>query len=165
MAKKRNASYKHSMSLAKQYAVGLFVLVSVLIFSFLYILEASAKPFLEGQQHAEQIAVDYAGVTSIASVARYTGETSYYSVSGKNQSGEDILVLIPESSSDILVYKAVDGISQEEAKATAKENGAGKITKVTFGYAKNQPIWEVKSGQAYYIISFENGTFLSKEGI
>ncbi|MTB64987.1 peptidase [Streptococcus sp. zg-86] len=137
----------------------------VLTFSILYIIEVSAKPFLEGQQEAKQIAMDYAGVASITKVSRYTGESSYYSITGKNQSEEDVLVLIPEESSAILVYKATDGISQEEAKAIAKENGAGEVTKVTFGYAKNQPIWEIKSGQTYYMISFENGTFLSKEGI
>ncbi|MGT2800790.1 cell wall elongation regulator TseB-like domain-containing protein [Streptococcus marmotae] len=165
MAKKRNVSYKNGMTLGKQYAIGFFVLVSVLIFSFLYILEVSAKPFLEGRQHAEQIAIDYAGVSSITNVARYTGETSYYSVSGTNQENEPIFVLISEESSNIFVYKATEGISQEDAKAIAKENGAGEIERVVLGYFNNQPIWEVKSGQTYYVISFENGTFLSKEGI
>lgn len=125
----------------------------------------SARPFLEGEQHAEQVATQYAGVTVISEVARYNGEKSYYSVAGKSQADEDLLVLIPEESSDILVYKAEAGISQEEAKTIAKENGAGEIVKVTFGYFKDQPIWEVKSGSIYYTIAFEDGLLLGKEGI
>ncbi len=153
------------MTLGKQSLIGVFVLVSVIVFSILYILEVSARPFLQGQEQAEQVAIQYAGVTSISKVARYNGEKSYYSVTGKNQAAEDVLVLIPEESSEILVYKAVEGISQEKAEAIAKENGAGEISKVTFGYFKNQPIWEVKSGQIYYAITFEGGKLLSKEGI
>ncbi|MGT2950655.1 DUF5590 domain-containing protein [Streptococcus cuniculi] len=165
MAKKRNRTSKSSMTLGKQSLIGVFVLVSVIVFSILYILEVSARPFLQGQEQAEQVATQYAGVTSISKVARYNGEKSYYSVAGKNQADEDVLVLIPEESSEILVYKVAEGISQEEAKTIAKENGAGEISKVTFGYFKNQPIWEVKSGQTYYAIAFEGGKLLSKEGI
>lgn len=161
----RNRTSKSSMTIGKQSLIGVFVLVSVIVFSILYILEVSARPFLEGKQHAEQVATQYAGVTMISEVARYSGEKSYYSVAGKNQADEDLLVLIPEESSDILVYKAEAGISQEEAKTIAKENGAGEIEKVTFGYFKDQPIWEVKSGQTYYAITFEGGQLLVKEGI
>ncbi|OLF48040.1 hypothetical protein BU200_09905 [Streptococcus acidominimus] len=161
----RNRMGKSSMTLGKQSLIGMFVLVSVIVFSILYVLEVSARPFLQGRQQAEQLARQYAGIASISKISRYNGEKSYYMVDGKNQSEEHLLVLIPEASSDILVYKATDGISQEEAENIAKEKGAGEIAKVTFGYFNNQPIWEVKSGQTYYTIAFEDGSLLSKEGI
>lgn len=165
MAKMRNRTNKSSMTLGKQTLMGVFVLVSVIVFSILYVLEVSARPFLVGRKQAEQVASQYAGIISISKVMRYNGETSYYSVAGKNQEEEDLFVLIPEASSDILVYEARDGISQEEAEAIAKENGASEIQKVTFGSFQNQPIWEVKSGQTYYTIAFKDGELLSKEGL
>ncbi|MBF0787673.1 DUF5590 domain-containing protein [Streptococcus sp. 19428wC2_LYSM12] len=161
----RNRTSKSSMTFGKQSLIGVFVLVSVIVFSILYILEVSAHPFLQGQQQAEQVAIQYAGISSISRITRYNGEKSYYSVAGKNQADEALLVLIPEASSNILVFKATDGISQEEAETIAAENGASEIDKVTFGYFNNQPIWEVKSGQTYYTIAFEDGALLSKEGI
>ena len=39
------------------------------------------------------------------------------------------------------------------------------IDKVTIGYFKDQPIWEVKSGGTYYLIGFESGQLVSKEGL
>ncbi|MBF0775793.1 MULTISPECIES: cell wall elongation regulator TseB-like domain-containing protein [Streptococcus] len=165
MAKMRNRISKSRMTFGKQSLIGVFVLVSVIVFSILYVLEISARPFLAGQKQAEQIAMQHAGLALISKIERYNGETSYYSVMGRNQADEELLLLIPEESSELLVYKATDGISQEEAKAIAKENGASNIVKVAFGYSNDQPIWEVKSGKTYYTIAFEDGRLLSKEGI
>lgn len=165
MVKMRHDLHQKRMTFQKQTLVGLFVLVTVILFSVLYILEVSARPFLQGRQYAEQVAQSYAGLSTITDVAFYNGETSYYSVSGQNEEDKELLVLIPEESSDILIYQADAGISKVTAGEIAQENGAEDIKKITFGYQNNQPIWEVYSDKGYYIISFEDGRLMSKEGI
>ena len=84
---------------------------------------------------------------------------------GKNRKKTQLAVLIEADSDKIYTYELFKGISQEKAKQIAKESGAKQIDKVTFGYVKEQPIWEVKSGTIYYNVGFETGTLLSKEGL
>ncbi|NCB80515.1 MAG: peptidase, partial [Bacilli bacterium] len=33
------------------------------------------------------------------------------------------------------------------------------------GYRDGKPIWEVKSGTAYYLVDFETGDFVKMEGL
>lgn len=149
----------------KQYAIGLFVLVSVITFSALYLLESSAQPFTAAKKHAEEVAQNYAGVTNISQVAIYNGKETYYAVQGQNQSGEAVFVLVPETSSDIFVYRATEGISQADAIQRAQENGAGTASRTVLGYEDGHAVWEVKAGTAYYLIDFKTGELIKKEGV
>ena len=76
-----------------------------------------------------------------------------------------LIIFIEADSDKIYTYELSKGISQEKAEKIAKENGAKQIDKVTFGYIKEQPIWEIKSGTTYYNVEFETGRLLSKEGL
>ena len=70
-----------------------------------------------------------------------------------------------KEASSRLAKELDQGVSQSKAESIAKENGAGTIDKVTMGYFQDQPIWEVKSGGTYYLIGFESGQLVSKEGL
>ncbi len=165
MAKMRQRTQKQIITTGKQYVLGLFVLLSVLTFSILYALEVSGRPFAEAKEKAVELASQYAGLTSATQVAIYNGAATYYSVVGKTDAGEELLVLIPEEGQDILVYPLAAGLSQEEAEAVAQENGAESIDRAILGYAGGKPIWEIKSKTTYYLIEFETGDLLKKEGI
>ncbi len=141
------------------------MLLSVLAFSFLYVLETAKAPYQSEKHSSQLLAEKYAALKELETFTMYHGKESYASLLGKDTSGKAIGVLIQKDSDKIYLYDLANGISQARAKKIAKENGAGKIERVVLGYFDNQPIWEVKSGQNYYVISFENGTFLSKEGI
>lgn len=65
----------------------------------------------------------------------------------------------------IYVYQLNQGVSQEKAEAVSKEKGAGEIDKITFGRYQDKPIWEVKSGSDYYLVDFETGALVNKEGL
>ena len=84
---------------------------------------------------------------------------------GKNQSGQDVYVLVPEKSSEIFVYQAAEGISQADAEQRAQENGAESVEKTVLGYQDGHAIWEVKSGRGYYLIDFITGELIKKEGL
>ncbi|MFX3850839.1 DUF5590 domain-containing protein [Streptococcus suis] len=148
-----------------QLIAGSFILLSVMTFSIFVIWDLAAKPFSDVQNHAISVARDYADIEVIDDVSIYNGAETYFSVQGKTSQGEMIAVIIPEETNTVYIYPMANGISMDEAQAIAKENGAGDVEKVVLGYKDGKPIWEVKSGTAYYIVNFETGDFVKKEGL
>lgn len=152
-------------SKGKQYAIGLFVLVSVVTFSALYLLESSMNPFIEAKEKAVEVARQYANISETTAVTIFNGKETYYNVVGKNKNGQDVYVLVPDASSEIFVYQTSEGISADKANEIANQNGASTIKKTVLGYAEGRAVWEVQSGTAYYFIDFKSGDLLKKEGL
>ena len=148
-----------------QYLIGIFIILSVLVFSFFAVLQVSMQPRQSAKEASSRLAKEYADLEEVDSFAFYNGQESYYSLLGKTSKGVEKAVLIAKDSNEIRVYRLDQGVSQAKAKSIAKENGAGTIDKVTMGYFQDQPIWEVKSGGTYYLIGFESGQLVSKEGL
>lgn len=165
MEKSRKVRASSSLNLWKQVAIGSFFLLASLIFSLFFIVEAAISPSQSGKQQAVEIARKHVELKGETEVSLYNGKEAYYSVRGTNAQGREVVVFVPQTSSDIFVYELNDGKTEAEARVSAQAAGAHSIDKVTLGYAENQPIWEVKSGTVYYLISFETGELVKKEGI
>ncbi|HFI0461517.1 TPA: DUF5590 domain-containing protein [Streptococcus suis] len=148
-----------------QLIAGSFILLSVMTFSIFVIWDLAAKPFSDVQNHAISVARDYTDMEVVDDVSIYNGTETYFSVQGKTSQGEMIAVIIPEESNTVYVYPTANGITKEEAQTVAKNNGAGDVDKIVLGYSDGKPIWEVKSGTAYYIVEFETGNFIKREGL
>ena len=141
------------------------MVLTVLTFSFLYILNLSMNPYQSAKETASKVARQYTDLDEVDRCTIYNGKKSYYSLLGKNRKKTQLAVLIEADSDKIYTYELSKGISQEKAEKIAKDNGAKQIDKVTFGYIDGQPIWEVKSETTYYNVDFETGTILRKEGL
>ena len=141
------------------------MVLTVLTFSFLYILNLSMNPYQSAKETASKVARQYPDLDEVDRFTIYNGKKSYYSLLGKNRKKTQLAVLIEADSDKIYTYELSKGISQEKAEKIAKDNGAKQIDKVTFGYIDGQPIWEVKSETTYYNVDFETGTILRKEGL
>ncbi len=165
MKKNRNQLLSPISGHLGQYLIGFFILLTSIAFSIFYVWEAASSPFTEARQHAQTAALQYAQLSQVTDIAIYNGQETYYSVQGKDKAGVAKLVLIPEVSGTIRIFDLESGISEEEANAVAKENGAGAVDRAIIGYLDDKPIWEVKSGTAYYLIEFETGNFIKKEGL
>ncbi|MGQ7372571.1 cell wall elongation regulator TseB-like domain-containing protein [Streptococcus suis] len=148
-----------------QVLVGLFVLITVLVFTTFWVWEKAAQPYAMARNQAESVAREYANVDSIDSFAIYNGTETFYSLEGTDKEGVDLLILVPEKSGSILTYQKSAGVSEVEAQEIATNNGATSIDRVVLGFEEGKPIWEVKSGTAYYIVDFETGDFVKKEGL
>ncbi|HFU4464673.1 TPA: DUF5590 domain-containing protein [Streptococcus suis] len=148
-----------------QVLVGLFVLITVLVFTTFWVWEKAAQPYAMARNQAESVAREYANVDSIDSFAIYNGTETFYSLEGRDKEGVELLILVPEKSGSIRTYQKSAGVSELEAQAIAANNGAAKIDRVVLGFEEDKPIWEVKSGTAYYIVDFETGNFIKKEGL
>lgn len=123
------------------------------------------KPYQEARSEGEKLAKQYAELEKADQVDFYNGLESYYSVLGRNKKQEAIAVLIEKKDHKIYVYQLDKGISQDKAATISKEKGAGEIDKITFGRYQDKPIWEVKSGDHYYLVDFETGALVNKEGL
>lgn len=148
-----------------QFVVGISLFITVLTFSIFIIWDISSAPYVEMRQHATQVARDYADIQTVDTFSIYNSSETYYSIIGLDSEGQSLAVIIPENSNTVFVYPMENGISKDEAQAIAKENGAGDIEKVVLGFKDGKPIWEVKSGTAYYLVEFETGSFVKKEGL
>lgn len=148
-----------------QFVVGISLFITVLTFSIFIIWDISSEPYVEMKQHATQVARDYADIQTVDTFSIYNSSETYYSILGSDSEGQSLAVIIPENSNTVFVYPMENGISKDEAQAIAKENGAGDIEKVVLGFKDGKPIWEVKSGTAYYLVEFETGSFVKKEGL
>lgn len=135
----------------------LFVVISA---SFLYLVSLGMKPYQTAKSEGEKLAQQYAGLEQADQVDLYNGLESYYSVLGHNKQQESLAVLIGKDDHKIYVYQLNQGISQEKAEALSKEKGASDIEKITFGRYQDKPIWEVKSGNQYYLVDFETGAVI-----
>ncbi|NQN49073.1 DUF5590 domain-containing protein [Streptococcus suis] len=148
-----------------QFVVGISLFITVLTFSIFIIWDISSAPYVEMKQHATQVARDYADIQTVDTFSIYNSSETYYSIIGLDSEGQSLAVIIPENSNTVFVYPMENGISKDEAQTVAKENGAGDVEKVVLGYKDGKPIWEVKSGTAYYLVEFETGSFVKKEGL
>ncbi|HEL2497344.1 TPA: DUF5590 domain-containing protein [Streptococcus suis] len=148
-----------------QLVSGSFILLSVVTFSIFTIWDIAAAPFNNVRSHAVAVATEYADLQTVNDFSIYNGTETYFCVFGVTSQGEEVAVLIPEASSTVYVYPLVQGISQEEAQAIAKKNGASQVERTILGLRDGKPIWEVKSGTAYYLVEFETGNFIKREGL
>ncbi|MGT2926375.1 cell wall elongation regulator TseB-like domain-containing protein [Streptococcus cuniculipharyngis] len=151
--------------LLKQYLLGLALLAFSLLFGLFIIGYLSLKPHLSARQEAEAVARNYAQLTSVAEVDRYSGEKVYYTVYGQDPAGQALLVSVNQADGQVIITPQDKGISKEIAQVKAQENGATAIRKTVFGLYQGQAIWEVTSGKAYYLIDFVTGNLVKKEGI
>ena len=156
---------KAKNNLLRQYSLGMAILFAVISASFLYLVSLSMKPYQTAKSEGEKLAQQYVGLEKADQVDLYNGLESYYSILGRNKNAEALAVLIGKDDHKIYVYQLSQGVSQEKAEAVSKEKGAGEIDKITFGRYQDKPIWEVKSGSDYYLVDFETGALVNKEGL
>ncbi|MDU4442471.1 MAG: DUF5590 domain-containing protein [Streptococcus mitis] len=162
MKKRQN---KAKNNLLRQYGLGITILFTVISISSLYLVSLSMKPYHTAKSEGEKLAQQYVGLEKADQVDLYNGLESYYSILGRNKKAEALAVLIGKDDHKIYVYQLNQGVSQEKAEVLSKEKGAGEIDKVTFGRYQDKPIWEVKSGSDYYLVDFETGALVNKEGL
>lgn len=128
-------------------------------------LDIAQRPYQTAKEQLTQLAQQSADVTQVNHFDVFNGKKTYDSLLGKTSQGQEVAVLKEEKGDKLYVYELDKGTSQSQAEQVATDNGAGQIDRATFGMLDDKPIWEVKSGTAYYIVDFETGTLTSKEGL
>ncbi|MDP4163943.1 MAG: DUF5590 domain-containing protein [Bacillota bacterium] len=149
--------------------------IIVLILFLLVLFGISAKVYLKATEPVNQaetkalaIAQKKIHLSEIDDFHLYHGNETIYVIEGKNNKGEKVIVWIPEKSREIIVRKAKNGLTKEEAiQQLLKKRNPQKIIATRLGMEKNIPYWEIYylSGDHlinYYCIDFDTGEMLKR---
>ena len=140
----------------------LFVVISA---SFLYMVSLSMKPYQTAKSEGEKLAQQYAGLEQVDQVDLYNGLESYYSVLGRNKQQEALAVLIGKDDHKIYVYQLNQGVSQEKAETVSKEKELAKLTRLSLVVIKISQSGKSSQDLIFYLVDFETGALVNKEGL
>ncbi|MCJ8006650.1 DUF5590 domain-containing protein [Lederbergia wuyishanensis] len=152
----------------KKWILLLFPLILIISLSS-YIYKEAREPLLKAEQYAEKRAQTEGHLISNDEFFVYHGTKTYYVIIGKNESGTETIVWIPEKNNqEIITKKASDGISEKEAiSKLIQEEKPKKVLGARLGMEKELPVWELSyldqnSKLNYYYIHFDTGKWWRK---
>ncbi|MBS4194475.1 cell wall elongation regulator TseB-like domain-containing protein [Lederbergia citri] len=141
----------------------------IIIAASIYVYRDARAPLLKAEQYAEKRAKIEAKLVSNDEFFVYHGTKTYYVIIGQNQEDVKTIVWVPEKNNDkIVIKKASDGISEDEAiSKLIKEENPKKILGARLGMEKKLPVWELSyldqnSKLNYYYIHFDTGKWWRK---
>ncbi|MGM0213628.1 cell wall elongation regulator TseB-like domain-containing protein [Enterococcus sp. AZ109] len=146
-----------------KWIIGIVAFLLLILVSGTILFIRSNRPMQQAKKEAYDLAQQYAKLETMENFYWFNREQTYFTVTGVDQSGKDIVVIIPKSGENIQVLNAADGLS-EDAVIQQMQAAYPEITveKAALGKFRDQPAWEItgKDGQgtiSYYLFSFENG--------
>ncbi|MGM0845931.1 MAG: DUF5590 domain-containing protein [Bacillota bacterium] len=146
------------------------VFISIVIIGSLAVVFLNARsPVNERAEGALQRAEAETELSSTEDVTLYNGKKSYIVITGKDTSGENIILWVPEEEDEeIIVRKWADGISKEAAiNKLNEENDVVEVLSVRLGMENVGPVWEMtyldeNDHLNYYYLLFETGEWWRK---
>nr|WP_286183264.1 DUF5590 domain-containing protein [Bacillus sp. ISL-55] len=127
----------------------------------------SVEPLKAAEKEAVQIASEETNLSDFTNFSLYSGEETYYVMTGKNAKQEDVYVWINEKNSEVITRNAKNGITKKEAlNKLYQEKNPNEIIEVRLGMARIQktdrPAWEIfyrNSNETinYYYVDFDTG--------
>ncbi|MEH7093436.1 cell wall elongation regulator TseB-like domain-containing protein [Neobacillus vireti] len=147
--------------------IPLFALI-LIIGLFIKVYFSSVQPVKAAEKKAVSLARDKVQLSEVDDFHIYNGIETVNVIEGKNKNGSKVIVWIPEKSKKVIIKKAKDGITKEEAiQKLLQEKQPKKIISVRLGMEKNIPMWEIYYRSEnnlinYYYVHFETGEWLKK---
>ncbi|MEY8445158.1 DUF5590 domain-containing protein [Enterococcus ratti] len=143
--------------------LGLIIaLLAIIVFSSIFYLRSS-RPRMQAKKEAIEIAKKYADLKKVEHFYWFTRKNTYFSLTGENEKGQAIAVIIPKSGERVKVLDQKSGLTEQEAKQKIMETHPEiQIEKIALGMYENQAVWEVVGKDSneqlnYYLLSFETG--------
>lgn len=139
----------------------LVIIVAITIF---YV--RSTHPRTQAKKEATAIAKEYAHLTTVDDFYWFTRKETYFSVTGRNDKGDELAVIIPKKSGEVTVLNQKDGKTEAQIRQLVESTyQESDIQKVSLGMYENKPAWEVVTKAAdgalnYYLLSFDTGAEL-----
>ena len=125
-------------------------------------------PKAEAERQATTIAKRYANLKTRTDFYIYNRENTYYTVAGKNNKGQRILVIVPQKNGSVRVVKQSTGLTEQQALAQVKSNEHPKrVLKAVPGIFNEKVVWEVtylnsKGNLCYDLINFKTGSYVQQ---
>lgn len=152
----------------KKWILFLVLFIVVVLGISIKVYFSSVEPVKTAEKKAVALAKEKTALSKVVDFHIYSGLETVDVIEGKDKKGEEIIIWIPEKSKNLIVKKASDGLSKEEAvQKLLEEKNLKKIISVRLGMEKNIPLWEIYYRSEnnlinYYYIDFETGEWLKK---
>ena len=139
------------------------VLLIVTIFS---VGLSARRPYKQARMEAFEIAKQKGNIETTDHFYWYNGEETYFSVTGKSNQNENLIVFIQQDTGNVSVFPQEGMITETNAKKIVKEDKKPKhILEARMGMLNDKPIWEISYKQengrvGYYVLSMETGNWI-----
>lgn len=136
------------------------LLVVIVVFAIFYV--RATHPRTQAKKEATEIAKERAHLESVDNFYWFTRKDTYFSVTGKDDKGAELAVIIPKKGDKVTVLNQKDGVDEGHIRQIIETDYKEKnIKKVSLGLYNDKPTWEIVTKNedkllSYYLLSFEN---------
>lgn len=121
------------------------------------------QPMNQAKKEAVAIAKEHTSLSTVDKFYWFTRKETFFSIVGKDDTGKEIVVIIPKSGETARQLNQADGLTEAVARQLVKERYSQTIIeKASLGIYNDQPVWEIVAENqdqtlTYYLLAFENG--------
>ena len=168
MQSRREVQRERSRGTSKRMIRDLLILIILIFLVSWSIYAVGNHPKAEAERQATTIAKRYANLKTRTDFYIYNRENTYYTVAGKNNKGQRILVIVPQKNGSVRVVKQSTGLTEQQALAQVKSNEHPKrVLKAVPGIFNDKVVWEVtylnsKGNLCYDLINFKTGSYVQQ---
>ena len=168
MQSRREVQRERSRGTSKRMIRDLLILIILIFLVGWSIYAVGNHPKAEAERQATTIAKRYANLKTRTDFYIYNRENTYYTVPGKNNKGQRILVIVPQKNGSVRVVKQSTGLTEQQALAQVKSNEHPKrVLKAVPGIFNDKVVWEVtylnsKGNLCYDLINFKTGSYVQQ---
>ena len=166
MQSRREVQREQSRGSSMRTIRNLLIAILLILLIVWSVFAVSNQPRNSARRQTISLAEKYAHLQSPDQFYIYNRENTYYTISGKNQQNQPILVMVPQHGGKIRVLKQSSGITAARARAMTKSNrNPREILKVAPGVFNDKAVWEVtyrnqKGNLCYDLINFKTGQYI-----
>ena len=168
MQSRREVQRERSRGTSKRRIRDLLILIILIFLVGWSIYAVGNHPKAEAERQATTIAKRYANLKTRTDFYIYNRENTYYTVAGKNNKGQRILVIVPQKNGSVRVVKQSTGLTEQQALAQVKSNEHPKrVLKAVPGIFNDKVVWVVtylnsKGNLCYDLINFKTGSYVQQ---
>ena len=168
MQSRREVQRERSRGTSKRMIRDLLILIILIFLVGWSIYAVGNHPKAEAERQATTIAKRYANLKTRTDFYIYNRENTYYTVAGKNNKGQRILVIVPQKNGSVRVVKQSTGLTEQQALAQDKSNEHPKrVLQAVPGIFNDKVVWEVtylnsQGNLCYDLINFKTGSYVQQ---
>ena len=146
-----------------RWLLGIVTFLLIIIVAATMIFIRSNRPMQQAKREAIQMAEKYADLKTADQFYWFNRDKTYFTVTGENNAGEAIIVIVPNSGEKVRVLNQKDGLTEQQVeKRFESENPELIFEKVNLGIYRDKTAWEItaKDNQGaiyYYLLAFNDG--------
>ena len=166
MQSRREVQREQSRGSALRTIRNILLTILVLLLLGWSVYAVANQPRAAARRQTISLAEKYAHLHSPGHFYIFNRESSYYTIVGRNQDNQPLLVIVPQHGGNIRVVKQQSGVSEQQVRAmVTSTRHPAKILKVAPGVFNDKVVWEVtyrnhKGSLCYDLINFKSGHYI-----